>query len=74
MGGGRSMNMMPDPNLIMNRGQAIQNNAAQGKTLIMEENKNELLGIISRNANQMQPKRHTIMNMQGGGNTGQKAP
>jgi hypothetical protein len=40
----------------------------------MEENKNELLGIISRNANQMQPKRHTIMNMAGGVNAGQKSP
>lgn len=29
----------------------------------LEENKNELLGIISRNGNQMQPKRHTIMDM-----------
>ena len=43
----------------------------------LEENKNELLGIISRNGNQMQPKRHTIMDMQnrgaGAGNP-QKSP
>jgi hypothetical protein len=43
----------------------------------LEENKNELLGIISRNGNQMQPKRHTIMDMQNrgaAGGNGQKQP
>ncbi len=29
----------------------------------LEENKNELLGIISRNNGQMEKKRHTIMDM-----------
>lgn len=58
--------MLVNPNFIINRPQAIQHNAIQGKTLMhLDENKGlDLLGVISKkDRDQMEKKRHTILDM-----------
>ena len=58
--------MLANPSFIINRPQAIQHNAIQGKTVMhLEENKAfDMLGVITKkDRDQMEHKRHTHLNI-----------